>query len=776
MTEQPRAESRSRSQSPAGTRSDSAPRPHHEDPTAAGSSDGGPGRRSVFERLAGWSGRHRWRALALWAVVLVGATVAAQAVGSAYQNDFSLPGTQSQQVADKLAADAPDQAGGTVQIVLEHPDGVRSAATEARVTSMLAAVRDLPHVAAVESPYSGGYAISRDGTIAYATVLLDAPPTEVPVEDVHRVMDTAQRASGDGLRVELGGEAVRGAQEEGGGAAEGAGILAALVILVLLFGSLLAASLPIVIAVFAVGAAVGLVGLASHVAVVADFTTPLMILVGLGVGIDYALLVFSRYRSELVRNVDRERAVRRALDSAGRTVFFAGCTVIIALMGLVVLGLGALQGVAVAVALTVLVTMLASLTLLPALLSIMGRRIERAVHRQASRARSADGDRWRRWSAFVQRHPLPAILVPVLALGALCLPLGTMHLGFADAGNDSDSSTSRQAYDLLGKGFGPGFNGPLLVLVEGDVQAARSAHDVLADTRGIAAVSPPMPSGQDDLATLLVFPDSKPQDTATVDLVDRLRADVLPDVAANTGATYLVGGATAAVVDFSDAVADRMALFVCVVVGLSALLLMAVFRSLLIPLKAAVLNLLSVGASLGVITLVFQNGVAGGLLGVEPGPVEAFVPVMIFAIVFGLSMDYEVFLLSRMHEEWERTRDASRAISEGLATTARVVTAAAAIMVVVFAAFLLDPSRMLKQFGLGLAVAILLDALVIRCLILPAVMQVLGGRAWWLPNWLGRRLPRLAIDRAGIDRGDVDRRNVDRAEVGRAEAPQASKG
>ncbi|SDR84318.1 MMPL family transporter [Actinopolymorpha singaporensis] len=724
MAEQPRVESRS---------------PH---PSVDESSRQG----SVFERLADWSARHRWSALVLWVVVLVSATVAAQAAGSAYQNDVSLPGTESQQVTDRLAAESPVQAGGTISVVLQDPGGIGSADTRARVGRMLAAVRELPHVADVTSPYAERYAVSADGTIAYATVLLDAPSPDVPVEAVRAIIDTAQQAGDGGLRVELAGDAVRDAEDGGGGAAEGVGLLAALVILVLMFGSVLAASLPIVIAVFAVGATVGLVALASHVAVVADFTTPVMILVGLGVGIDYALLVFSRFRTELLRGLDRHQATKRALDAAGRTVFFAGCTVIIALMGLTVLGLGALQGVAVAVGLTVLVTMLASLTLLPALLTIFGSRLERAVRRHAARARSAEGVRWRRWSTAVQRRPWPAIVVPVVALAALCVPLLDLHLGFADAGNDQETKTSRQAYDLLAKGFGPGVNGPLLVLAEGGRPAAQAAQRALTGTDGVAEVTPPMPAKRSGVSTLLVFPDSKPQDTATVDLVDRLRADVLPGVAEETGGTFLVGGATAAVVDFSTAVKDRLALFAGVVVGLSALLLMLVFRSVLIPLKAAVLNLLSVGASLGVVTLVFQKGVAGELFGVEPGPVEAFVPVMIFAIVFGLSMDYEVFLLSRMHEEWERTGDASFAVTEGLATTARVVTAAAAIMIVVFGAFLLDPGRMLKEFGLGLAVAVLLDAVVIRCLVLPAVMQVFGARAWWLPSRL-RRLPRVVIER-----------------------------
>jgi RND superfamily putative drug exporter len=698
----------------------------------------------MFERIAGWAYRRRWSALAAWVLVLGAVTAGAQLVGAAYHNDFSLPGTESQRALDQLRRQAPAQAGATVQVVLRHPAGLTLPAAKARAEPMLDRLATLPHVLDVRSPYETQGAISADGTIGYATVTLDAQSQDVPAADVRRIIDTAREAAGGGLQVELGGDPVRGAQESGGGAAEGAGLLAALVILVVMFGSLLAASLPIIIAVFAVGTAIGFVILASHAATVANFTTPLLILVGLGVGIDYALLMFSRFRAELLAGLAREQAVRRALDTAGRTVFFAGCTVIVALLGLVVLGLGSLQGVAVAVAMTVLVTMLAALTLLPALLAVFGGRIERAVQRRAERtARAgaggrAEGWRWRRWSAAVQRRPGLAAVLPVAAVLALSAPLLDLRLGFADASTDAPEATSRKAYDLLSEGFGPGFNGPLIVVVNGGEQAAAAAQRALAAADGVAAASPGGP------ATIVVRPATGPQAEQTTDLVERLRTDVLPPVAAQTGATFLVGGSTAAVVDFADAVAARLPAFIGVVVGVSALLLLLVFRSVLIPLKAAVLNLLSVSAALGVITLVFQHGA----LGEQPGPIEAYVPVMIFAIVFGLSMDYEVFLLARMHEAWRRRPDAAAAVTEGLATTGRVVTAAAAIMIVVFGAFLLSPDRMLRQFGLGLATAVLLDAVVIRCLIVPAVMQMLGRWAWWLPAPLARRLPAVALERS----------------------------
>ncbi|GAA4949913.1 MMPL family transporter [Actinoplanes utahensis] len=815
-------------------------------------------RGSVFERLAGWSGRHRWTALLLWVVVLAAATTGSGLAGTDFRNDFTLPGAESQAAQDLLSERAPTRAGETLQIVVRDPGGLAQPATRATVEAMLAEVRGLPHVVEVVSPYpSGGApptAISADGTIGYASVALDATGEQIPSPDIRTIIETARSAAlstgsagtghsatsagaasptgsvgpggstgqtgsgapgdkavGGGLTVEVGGDAVRTAEESGGGPAEGAGLLAALIVLVLLFGSLLAASLPIVIAVFAVGTAIGLVALASHVATVADFTTPLVVLVGLGVGIDYALLVLSRFRGELAAGADRESAIRTALDTAGRTVFFAGTTVIIALLGLILIGLGALQGVAVALAVTVLVTMLAALVLLPALLSLVGPRLERTMTRRRDRAsrsapestRGGEGSWWRRWSDAVARRPWPAALLPLIFLGALCAPVLDMRLGFADAGTDAETKTSTRAYDLLATGFGPGVNGPLVIVVDasgtpatpggatssgptpggtspggvspggvspggpassgggasptggpastgglatpggGSAEAAAGAvRQVLLSTPGIASATPPIPAPGGDVATVIAFPASAPQDEATSELVATLRNDVLVPVARDNGVTVLVGGPTAAVVDVSEAFASRLPLFVAVVVGLSALLLLVLFRSIVIPVKAALLNLLSVGAALGVMILVFQNGA----FGVAAGPIEAFVPVMIFAIVFGLSMDYEVFLLARMHEEWERTRDAAHAVREGLATTGRVVTAAAAIMIVVFGSFLLFPDRMLQQFGLGLAVAVLIDAVIIRCLLLPAVMHLFGARAWWLPPALARRLPRLALE------------------------------
>ncbi|WP_217208064.1 MMPL family transporter [Streptomyces sp. AC550_RSS872] len=708
-----------------------------------------PGRRAQarvgrFGALAGWAQRHRWAALLLWVAVLAAVTLGSQAAGSAYKNNFALPGTDSQTATDLFTKHGSDQAGDTVDIVLKDSRGIGQ--PRAAVEKMLAKVEQLPGVAEVRSPYVDASAVSEDGTIGYATVTLDGKAEAVPKEDVAEIIDTAKATASGDLQVEVGGEAVRGAEEKGSPIAELAGIAAAVIILGLLFGSLVAAAVPLITALFAVGSALGLIVLASHVFTVADFTPPITMLVGLGVGVDYALLIFYRYRQELTDGVDPAEAGRKALDAAGRTVFFAGCTVIIALLGLVALGLGSLQGVALALALTVLTTMAASLILLPALLALFGKPIQRHVLKHAGKTAAkgkAEGRRWRALAEAVQRRPLPALVAATIALLALSAPALGMRLGFADAGNDPKTTTSRQAYDLLAEGFGPGFNGPLVILARGDEAAGKTVQSALARTEGVAAASPAMPSEDGALSTVIVYPETAPQAEGTADLVHHLRDDVAPKLEHDTGAKVLVGGATAASQDFSETVSKRMPLFIAVVVGLSSLLLMLVFRSVLIPVKAALLNLISITAALGAMTLVFQHG----LFGVQPGPIEAFLPVLIFAIVFGLSMDYEVFLVGRMHEEWERTKDHSLAVREGLASTGKVITAAGAIMIVVFGAFMLSADRMLQEFGLGLAVAILMDAVVIRCLMVPAVMQLFGKWAWWLPAPLARRLPKVTLER-----------------------------
>lgn len=685
-------------------------------------------RPSPLRRLASFSQRHHWTALLLWVVVLVGVTAAAQSIGDDYRNSFDIPGTQSQEMAD-LQAEHGGSTGDEVRAVIHDERGWNT--DQQAVDQLLADLAEVPHVETVEAADPQRGSVSEDGTTALVTVVMDAEAGELPVSAYEPFLELSDEASTDDLQVEMAGDSMREVNEGEGGSSEGMGMLAALVIMLFMFGSFLAASLPLITAIFAVGTTFGVVTLLSHLTTIPDYTAPMLMIVGLGVGIDYALLVFSRYRSELLGGATREDAAATAIDTAGRSVLFAGVSVILALCGLYVLQLTSIQGVVLGVALTVLMTMIAAVTLLPSLLTLFGKRLEKSVRKHAARSRREPGQRWRAWASGVQRHPWAALVVSVVVLGALAAPVLSLQLGFADAGNDDPSSTTRKAYDLVSEKFGPGANGPLIVMTEGSQGEAVAAYEEVQGYAGVASVTPPQPSADGAVFTSIAFPETGPQDAETTELVKDLRNDLGDDV--------LVGGSTAALIDYSDAVREKLPLFVGLVVGLSALLLMCVFRSVAVAIKAAILNILSIGASMGAMTYVFQEG----LFGVEPGPIEAFLPVMTFAIVFGLSMDYEVFLISRMREEWLRSGDAQEAVREGLAHTGGVITAAAAIMVVVFGAFWFSPDRMLQEMGFVMAVAVLLDAVVVRCLIVPAVMRLLGAGAWWLPRWLDRLLPRL---------------------------------
>jgi RND superfamily putative drug exporter len=505
--------------------------------------------------------------------------------------------------------------------------------------------------------------------------------------------------------------------------------------------------LPIVTALLGLGTGIGLAGLGSHLIGMPTFATELAAMIGLGVGIDYALFIVTRFRENFLGGDDVQTAVGKAMDTAGRAVLFAGATVIIALLGQFALGVEFLYGLAVASVLAVLMTMLAALTVLPALISRFGERIARGRRR-----RSATGPGfWVRWSAFIQRHPWPAAVLGVIIMLALASPVLALRLGNSDAGNNAPNQTTRQAFDMLARGFGPGFNGPLQVVVElphaADTAALTAIVTALRGTGDVASVAPPRISPAGLTALLNVYPRSSPQALATTRLVDKLRHTTLPPIAAATGTTLLVGGTVALTIDFTQVLANKLPLFIGVVVLLSALLLLLVFRSLVIPLQAAFMNLLSIGASLGVVVAIFQWGWLGGLFNVRAAPIQAFIPVMLFAIVFGLSMDYEVFLVSRVHEEWTRTKDATHAATYALASTGRVITAAATIMICVFLSFVAGGERVLELFGLSLASAVFLDAFVVRSLLLPATLQILGDRTWALPRWLGTRLPHIAIDR-----------------------------
>jgi putative drug exporter of the RND superfamily len=521
------------------------------------------------------------------------------------------------------------------------------------------------------------------------------------------------------------------------------------VVLLLSFGSLLAMGLPIVTALFGLGAGLGVIGLGSHLVDMVDFSSELALMIGLGVGIDYALFIVTRYRDAYRENSgDVQAALELAMNTAGRAILFAGATVVIALLGMFALGVSFLYGVAIAASLGVLLVLAASLTLLPALLIFTGKRVGRI--RQRSRRREARAGFWLRWVGLIQRRPMWAALGSTALLLALAAPALGLRLGASDAGNDPANQTTRHAYDLLAAGFGSGFNGPLQLAVSlpaaDDAAGLAQLTTSLRHTPGIASVAAPRLNPARDTAAIAVYPTTSPQSAQTTSLVKRLRSDVLPPLAKTTGASVYVGGATATQVDFAHVLSGKLPLFIGMVVLLSALLLLVVFRSLLIPVQAALMNLLSIAAALGVVQAIFERGWLAGLIGVQAGPIDAFIPVMVFAIVFGLSMDYEVFLVSRIHEEWQHRGDASAAVREGLANTGRVITAAAAVMVVVFASFAAGDDRVLKLFGIAMATAVFLDAIVIRSILMPAVLELFGSRTWAFPRWFDRRLPRLAIE------------------------------
>ena len=538
----------------------------------------------------------------------------------------------------------------------------------------------------------------------------------------------------------------------------GLGILTAGIVLFLVFGSLFAMAMPLASALVALGTAISVIGLLSHALKMPDFSSELVLLIGLGVGVDYALFIVSRHRQAIQAGRDIGASIELAIDTSGRAVLFAGTIVCIALLGMFALGISFLYGLAVAASVGVLFTMVAALTFLPAMLGFVGpkilsRRQRKALALDGARGARTDGF-WVRWSQLVERRPVVYGLVALIVIGALAAPFFKLRLGSSDQGNDPAGTTTRTAYDLLARGFGPGFNGPLQVVAEPTSSAQSAALQRLASSietqPGVAAVTPPTTiTGKNGTKVSLfeVYPTSAPQDAATTDLIHTLREHVIPASVGGTGLTVYVGGITAIFADFASVLTSKLPLFIGVVVLMSFLLLALVLRSLVVPLKAAVMNLLSIAAAFGILTAVFQWGWLGSVFGVSrTGPIEAFLPVMLFAILFGLSMDYEVFLVLRIHEEWLRTGDNRVAVGGGLAATGGTITAAAAIMIVVFGSFILGGQLIIKEFGLGLAAAILVDAVVIRTALVPALMLLIGKANWWFPRWLDRILPRIHVE------------------------------
>ncbi|WP_420312749.1 MMPL family transporter [Streptomyces sp. YS-B37] len=714
--------------------------------------------------LASWCFRHRLLVIGIWATLLVALAVPYATLGTSYSDAFSLPGLESSKAQARLQAAEPRQAGDTDQIVvhLRHDGSVRDTAVRQKVTSMLDRVAALPSVASVTSMYGpdGAARISKDGRTAYATVTFDAQAERIPVADVTRVIDTARAARDADLRVELGGQAVSDAAEGGTRSTEAIGLIAAGIILFVAFGSLLGMLLPLLVAVAALGAGLLAVGLTSHVMTLGSDAPTVAALIGLGVGIDYALFIVTRHRTGLRNGLTPEQAVVRALDTSGRAVVFAGLTVVTALLGLLVLRVGPLSAMGISAATAVLATVVASVTLLPALLGLFGGRLLTRRQRRALTAHDSEAgtrqpratSRSRgRWAEQVERHRTLFALAALLVVAVLSLPALSLRLGTSDAGNDPKGTTTRAAYDLLAEGFGPGSNGPLVLVAQlgapNDALALDKLVSAVQATPGVASATAEPVTSATRLSLIDVVPTGAPQDEATSTLITHLRKDVVPAAERGSGLTVYVGGTTATSGDLADLLAGKLPIFLAVIVVLGCLLLMLAFRSVLIPLTAAVMNLLASAASFGVVVAVFQWGWGSELLGLgKAGPVEAELPVIMLAILFGLSMDYQVFLVSRMHEEWERTRDNHRAIRIGQAETGRLINAAALIMICVFTAFVLGGERVIAEYGVGLAAAVAIDAFVLRTVLVPSLMHLLGRANWWLPAWLERTLPRVSIE------------------------------
>ncbi|MGC5568504.1 MMPL family transporter [Streptomyces sp. FR-108] len=699
--------------------------------------------------MARWCYRHRLVVLILWVGALLGLGFAGSAAGTNYADTFTLPNTDSTRAYDLMEKAFPERSGDTDTVVWKVDGGTaRDASVRSRIEPALEEIGRMKGVGEVSSPYAaqGASQISEDGRIAYAQITFTEQANGVPKALVEDVVDTAQDAERAGLQVELGGQAITRTQEPPTGIAEMTGILAAAVVLFLAFGSLFAMLLPLVVAIAALGTGLMATSLLSHVTDVPEVAPLLGSLIGLGVGIDYALFIVTRHRRGILRGMEPEESAVTALNTSGRAVLFAGGTVCIALAGMLVMNMRFLDGVVVATSLTVVLSVLAAITLLPALLGLLGMRV---LSRKQRRRLAAEGPESEeasglaaRWSAFVQKRPRAIAAGALVVMTVLALPVLSIRLGATDQGNHQDSTTTRQAYDLLAEGFGPGFNGPLQVVVDGEDKAGTDALvSTIRSTEGVAQVAAAPPAR--GITVIQVVPTTSPQSEKTDQLIDRLRDDVIPA----SGTEAHVGGVTAVFKDFAAVTGDRLPYFVAAIITLGFLLLMVAFRSLVVPLTAALMNLIAAAASFGVLVAIFQWGWGTELLGIgKEGPITAFLPVIMLSLLFGLSMDYQVFLVSRMHEEWVHTRDNARAVRVGLAETSRVINCAALIMICVFSAFVLSGDMEGAMAGIGLAAAVALDAFILRTALVPAAMHLLGNSNWWLPAGLEKRLPHLAVE------------------------------
>jgi RND superfamily putative drug exporter len=700
--------------------------------------------------------RKKYIVILIWLISFVGVIAISQSLGSAYNDSFSLPGTESSKALALLGKAFPRQAGDNETIVIHVAHGtVNDSSVKSVLEKLFAEVGTIKTVGAVKDPYQPQNAIqiSADGKTAYATIVYALNGRLLPSADVQKMVDAGKKVRSANLEVEFGGQGVGQLNRPKGSPGELIGIFAAGVILFISFGSFLAMLLPLGVALLALGTASGLVTILSHGIGIASFAPILGSLIGLGVGIDYALFIVSRYRSEILKGAQPEEAAATAVNTSGRAVLFAGATVCIALLGLLTLRLSFLNGVAISASLTVLVTMIAALTLLPALFGVLKRRVfsKRARKRiEVGEFKDSESGFWASLASGVSRRPIPLSIIAIAVIVVLSIPFFSLHLGSSDQGNDPKTTTTRKAYDLLGAGFGVGTNGPLQVITtvsaKADLTALSSAATAIQALPDVAMVTPIISNASGTISFFQVIPKSGPQDVATSNLIKDMRSNVIPTAATGSHSRIYVGGSTAIFDDFATVIGGKLPLFIGVIVLLGCLLLLLAFRSFAIPLTAGVMNLAAAGASFGIVVAGFQWGWGQKLLNIGSGPIESFLPVIMLAILFGLSMDYQVFLVSRMHEEWLHTKDNKRSVIVGQAETGRIITSAAIIMITVFSSFVFGGEKVIKEFGIGLAAAVFIDAFVLRTILVPALMHLIGKANWWLPKSIEKALPQLSIE------------------------------
>ena len=714
--------------------------------------------RPLLARIAVWSFTHRRRAILTWVVALAAVIGIGTSIGSRFLDDVSVSHSQSQQAQQLLAHKFPGGSGDRAQIVFQSDVPLTNGSRRSAVEAVVRAARVIPHVTTISDPFAAAARsteVSKNGRTAYAVVQFDETSDRLPSGVPDRLLTLVEAADRAPMHVVVGGAPIEKVEKPSFGKSEVVGLLAALVILLLAFGTFGAAGLPIATALFGLAISLGLLELISHTQTVPTFAPELSALLGIGVGIDYALFIVTRYRERLADGDSPSDAVATALETSGKAVLFAGATVVVSLLGLLVVGLPYITGAALGAILAVLLVMASALTLLPALLGLLGPRIDRLTVRRRRRSTAVEGTWAWRWSQTVQRHPAAMAIAATAVMVALSLPLFAIRLGYGDAGNDAKGTQTRMAYDLLADNFGPGAVGPLVVVASvpastsGTSEMSRVTAQIARDP-DVVAVTPPQLNSARDAAVFNVIPRSAPQAQSTVRLVHAVRRLIATPSVRATGLRAFVGGETAASIDSSAHLSHRLAPVVVFVVFLSMVLLLAAMRSPAIAAKAAVMNLLSTGAAYGVIVAAFQWGWLGsGITSGRTGPIDPWIPIFLFTLLFGLSMDYELFLMSRVREHWLRHRDSQAAVTDSLASTARVITAAAAIMVCVFASFALGDLRPLRIFGLGMATAVFVDATIVRLVLVPGVMQLLGRRAWWSPRWLDRILPTPAAETVG---------------------------